>query len=157
MKTKYILFGICLLMAVGLIGALTSLRAQEEQNNGSGFIFQAMKNVTIHQDSSITQLMEDHWVGRVRGEEEMPGWRLQVYSSNGQLQAKQEAEQLKEMLEKEITEPVYVIFTQPFWKVRIGNFRTVEEVKAYKEVLLEQFPDLHSSAYPVKDIIIIQQ
>ena len=157
MKTKYLLFCTGLLIVVGLIGALTSLRAQEEQQNGSASIFQAMSNVTIYQDSAITQLMENHWEGRVRGEIEMPGWRLQVYSSNGQLQAKQEAEQLKELLEKEITEPVYILFTQPFWKVRIGNFHTVEETRAYKEVLLEQFPDLHSSAYPVKDVIIVQQ
>ena len=52
---------------------------------------------------------------------------------------------------------VYVNFIQPFWKVRIGNFKTVEEAKAYKEELVKQFPELQAESYPVKDMIIIKK
>jgi len=120
-------------------------------------IWNQMPNAVVVQDTAITQLMEDHWEGRVRGEIETSGWRVQIYSSNNQLVAKQEAENLKERLEKEITEPVYVDFIQPFWKVRVGNFLTIEEAKMYRELLVKQFPELQTESYPVKDQIKIKQ
>lgn len=129
---------------------ITAANAQES-------IFHQMPHATVHQDSAITQLMEDHWNGTVRGEQEIPGWRLQIYSSNNQLIAKQEAEALKEMLSNEIQEPIYLNFYQPFWKVRIGNFLTAEEAKAYKAQLIAQFPELQAESYPVKDMIIIKK
>lgn len=120
-------------------------------------IWNQMTDAVVVQDSAITTLMEDHWEGRVHGEVEMPGWRVQIYSSNNQLAAKQEAEALKTRLENEIQQPVYVDFLQPFWKVRVGNFLTLEEAKAYREELVEQFPELHAESYPVKDQIKILQ
>jgi len=120
-------------------------------------IWDQMPNATIVQDSAITQLMEDHWEGRVRGEKETAGWRVQIYSSNNQLAAKQEAEALKERLESELAEPVYVDFIQPFWKVRVGNFLTLEEAKAYREEIVHLFPELQADSYPVKDQIKIKQ
>jgi len=120
-------------------------------------IWNEMPNVVVAQDSAITQMMEDHWEGRVHGEVEVPGWRVQIYSSNNQLVAKQEAEQLKERLEKELTVPIYLDFIQPFWKVRVGNFLTAEEAKAYREQLIEQFPELQAESYPVRDQIKLKQ
>jgi len=120
-------------------------------------IWSEMPHATVVQDSAITQLMEDHWEGRVRGEIDMSGWRVQIYSSNNQLEAKQEAEALKQRLEIEIKQPVYVDFYQPFWKVRVGNFLTLEEAKAYRDELVTQFPELHAESYPVKDQIKIKQ
>jgi len=116
-----------------------------------------MPNATIVQDSAISQMMEDYWSGRVRGEIETSGWRVQIYSSNNQLVAKQEAENLRQLLENEISEPVYVDFIQPFWKVRVGNFVTVEEAREYRDQLVKQFPDLQAESYPVKDQIKLKK
>jgi len=120
-------------------------------------LWDSMPNATIHQDSLVKQMMEDHWQGVVRGESDQQGWRVQIYSSNNQLVAKQEAEDLKNLLEKVLTEPIYVDFIQPFWKVRVGNFLTVEEAKAYRDQLIEQFPELQAESYPVRDIIKLKQ
>jgi len=119
-------------------------------------IWNDMPNAMVVQDSAIIRMMEDHWEGRVRGEIETEGWRVQIYSSNKQLEAKLEAENLKERLEKELTEPIYLDFIQPFWKVRIGNFLTVEEAKTYRDQLIKQFPELQAESYPVKDKIKIK-
>jgi len=120
-------------------------------------IWNQMTDAVVVQDSAITTLMEDHWEGRVHGEVEVAGWRVQIYSSNNQLVAKQEAETLKARLENEIQQPIYVDFLQPFWKVRVGNFLTLEEAKAYRDELVALFPELHAESYPVKDQIKIQQ
>jgi len=120
-------------------------------------IWNQMPNAIVVQDSAITQMMEDHWEGRIHGEIETAGWRVQIYSSNNQLVAKQEAEALKERLEKELKEPIYVDFIQPFWKVRVGNFLTIEEAKAYREEMIKQFPELQAESYPVKDQIKVKQ
>lgn len=120
-------------------------------------IWQEMPDAVVVQDSLITQLMEDRWEGRVHGEIEMPGWRVQIYSSNNQLIAKQEAEDLKARLENELQQPIYIDFLQPFWKVRVGNFLTVEEAKAYRNEMVAQFPELQAESYPVKDQIKVKQ
>jgi len=120
-------------------------------------LWNEMPNAVVFQDSLVAQMMEDHWQGRVRGEIEMQGWRVQIYSSNNQLVAKQEAEALKQQYEHELSQPIYVDFIQPFWKVRVGNFRTVEEAKAYRDLLVEQYPELQAESYPVRDLILIKQ
>lgn len=120
-------------------------------------ITDAMENVVVHQDSLITRLMEDKRVGRQRGQYEEDGFRLQVYASNVQQTAKNEALLLQQRLEPQIDVPVYAQSEPPFWKVRLGNFRTREEANRYKEIFLQDFPDLQGSTYVVPDKIVLIQ
>ena len=120
-------------------------------------ITDAMENVVVHQDSLITRLMEDKRVGRQRGQYEEDGFRLQVYASNVQQTAKNEALLLQQRLEPLIDVPVYAQSEPPFWKVRLGNFRTREEANRYKEIFLQDFPDLQGSTYVVPDKILLIQ
>ena len=76
-------------------------------------------------------------------------------SSNTQQQAKSESISLQQELEKKLSQPVYVISEPPFWKVRIGNFRTREEANQYKKTLLDLYPKLQSSTYIVPDKVIV--
>ena len=114
-----------------------------------------MENAIIHQDSSIYRLMMDKYLGIERGQQEISGFRVQVYSSNTQQQAKSESISLQQELEKKLSQPVYVISEPPFWKVRIGNFRTREEANQYKKTLLDLYPKLQSSTYIVPDKVIV--
>ena len=50
-----------------------------------------MENAVIHQDSSIYRLMMDKHLGIERGQQEVNGFRVQVYSSNTQQRAKNES------------------------------------------------------------------
>lgn len=114
-----------------------------------------MKNAIIHQDSAIYRLMMDKYLGIERGQQEVSGFRVQVYSSNQQQQAKSESISLQQELEKKLSQPVYVISEPPFWKVRIGNFRTRDEANQYKKTLLDLCPELQSSTYVVPDKVIV--
>ena len=114
-----------------------------------------MENAVVYQDSLIEELMRDKRLGRQRGQQEVSGFRVQVYSSNRQQEAKNEALALQQELKNKLDYPVYVISEPPFWKVRIGDFLKREDANAYKETMLLQFPDLYGSTYIVPDKVIV--
>ena len=64
---------------------------------------------------------------------------------------------LQQRIEPLLDVPVYAISEPPFWKVRIGNFKTREEANTYKDILLNMFPDMVGSTYVVPDKITITQ
>jgi hypothetical protein len=114
-----------------------------------------MENAIIHQDSSIYRLLIDKYLGIERQQQEVNGFRVQVYASNQQQIAKNESILLQQEMEKKLSDPVYVISEPPFWKVRVGNFLTRDEANQHKESILELFPELQNSTYVVPDKIII--
>lgn len=118
-------------------------------------IVDEMENAIVHQDSLIRRMMIDKSLGIQRGQIEKNGFRVQVYSSNQQQAAKNEALILQQELEGKIDKPVYALSDPPFWKVRIGNFLTREDAMKYREQLIAQFPELQGSTYVVPDKIII--
>lgn len=116
-----------------------------------------MPNAVVHQDSSIRELMLNKRIGYVRGEQVKEGFRVQIYASNNQQQAKKEATELQQRVENLIDIPIYTLSEPPFWKVRIGNFENREEANVYKNTLLQLFPELTGSTYVVPDKIIVMQ
>lgn len=114
-------------------------------------IIRDMSLVTIVQDSTISQLMIDKKEGVIRGIKEMSGFRVQIYSDNTPVHAKTTAIQLEERLSKLINEPIYIISTPPFFKVRIGDFKTQLEASTYKEAFIRNFPEMAGETYVVRD------
>lgn len=114
-----------------------------------------MANAIVHQDSLVRRLMEDKVLGIQRGKNMVEGYRVQVYSSNQQQVAKNEALLLQQELESQLDMPVYALSEPPFWKVRIGNFLTREEANIYRAAIVELFPKLQGSTYVVPDNVII--
>lgn len=113
--------------------------------------------VSVQQDSAIYRLLENRKAGA--GEEvTMQGYRVQVYSSNQQRVAKDEAFAIEKTLKNaEIEMPVYVQYNPPFWKVRIGNFRTTEEAQAAKTDILSKVPELKVTTFVVRDEIVVRK
>ena len=116
-------------------------------------IFDSMPQVTVHQDSMVARLLQDKIGGVVRGQEIVDGFRVQIYSSNRQQAAKSEAMELEHRLEHALPAKIYTQYISPFWKVRVGDFTTYEEAKAFKDQLLQHFPYLKQDAYIVRDRI----
>ena len=114
-----------------------------------------MSYAVVHQDSLVERLMRDKRLGYMRGEQLVDGFRVQIYASNVQQRAKQEATELQQRIESQLDMPVYILSEPPFWKVRVGNFHTREEANVYKASLLNLFPELISSTYIVPDKIIV--
>ena len=112
--------------------------------------------VQIVQDSTVSVLLEETITGK-KELVEIDGYRVQIYSSNKQQVAKAEALELEEQIKDKVSQTVYVQYVAPFWKVRIGNFRTYDEAKEYKKIFVQQFPQMQGNTYIVRDKILVAE
>lgn len=119
------------------------------------FILDAMPNAKVYQDSAIRLLLKDKAYNRKRGEYQVNGFRVQVYSSNEPQVAKNEALELLELLSSQLHIGVYVNSEPPFWKVRLGDFLTREEANEFKLQVIKLFPELQGSTYIVPDLVTV--
>jgi hypothetical protein len=86
------------------------------------------------------------------------GYRVQVFSSNVQRESKTNAYNIeKQIREKFPDHDVYVSYSSPFWKVRVGDFLTMEDAQEFQAELIKIFPKLKSDTYPVVDQINASQ
>ena len=115
-------------------------------------LLEQMPNAEVIQDSAVATLL-DGAINGTREWVEIEGYRVQIYSSNQQQTAKGEALDLEEKLQSQVNQTIYVQYIPPFWKVRLGDFRTYEEAKEYKKLFVQQFPDLTGDTYIVRDKI----
>lgn len=80
----------------------------------------------------------------------MPGYRIQVINSNDRnkvFAAKAKIYQLYPDLKP------YLMYQPPFYKLKVGNFKTKEEAEEFKKDLLHDFPN---GMYVVRDIIEVK-
>ena len=119
-------------------------------------ILDSMPGVQIVQDSTMTVLLDEAMNGK-RELVEADGYRVQIYSSNRQQTAKSEALELETKLKDKISQTLYVQYLPPFWKVRVGDFRTYEEAKEYKKLFVQQYPEMMGDTYIVRDKILVMQ
>ena len=119
-------------------------------------VFDSLPGVQLIQDSTVAVLLEEAVNGK-RELVEMDGYRVQVYSSNQQQTAKAEALELETKLKEKVNQTVYVQYLPPFWKVRLGDFRSYDEAREYKKLFVEQYPELMGDTYIVRDKIQVLQ
>ena len=115
-------------------------------------IFDSLPGVQVLQDSAMRVLLDEAVNGK-RELVERDGYRVQIYSSNQQQTAKAEALDLEARLKDKISQTVYVQYLPPFWKVRLGDFKTYDEAREYKKEFVAQYPDMMGDTYIVRDKI----
>lgn len=119
-------------------------------------LLDSMPGVEVLQDSAVGALLHAAMQGDLELVE-IDGYRVQIYSSNRQQVAKSEALELEAKIKDKLDQTVYVLYMPPFWKVRIGDFRTYEKAKEYKKLFVEQFPSIMGDTYIVRDKIQVWQ
>lgn len=116
------------------------------------------ERVQLHQSADISRMMQDKIDGTQRELKTVQGYRVQIFSSNRQQTAKTEAfEKEKRIRESGIETETYVLYNPPFWKVRIGDFRTQEEALLMKDEVIRLLPDLQGDTYVVRDMIQVME
>ena len=158
MRSKSFPFIVVLFLITG------ALQAQQNQNQKKNNILDALAapdsnshaTAKVHQDKRIDQLLANKKHLSSQDLAMTNGFRIQVFSSNVQRTAKNEAFKIERQIKDEFPDQaVYVNYTSPFWKVRVGDFRTQAEAQRVRSQLKEAFPNLKSEIYIVREQIII--
>ncbi len=104
--------------------------------------------IEIQQDDRIPALVEKHIAINKANNGKFSGWRIQIYSSSGTTSRAEAQGVRKAFLAKYPDVNAYLIYQPPFFKIRVGDFRTKSEAYSfYKQILLE---------YPVSYLITDQ-
>ncbi len=105
-------------------------------------------NISIVQSSNIKKIVNTHVEG-VALRKGIPGYRIQIYSGSSR-SARSGALQLISSFRNDFknVEP-HLVYNEPNFKVRVGDFRTKSEALKFMEKLIKT----HNSAFIVKDYI----
>ena len=97
-------------------------------------------NVLIHQDAALRTLVKSHID---TNEDKFPGWRVQIYFGSGQ-SARQKASSVKKDFYTRYgqTYAAYIVYDSPYFKVRVGDFRTKAEAMKLKESLNRHYKSI---------------
>lgn len=86
----------------------------------------------------------------------MGGYRIQVFSDNNSRTAKSEARARARDISAQFPQyATYVVYNSPYWRLRVGNFRTQEEANAAAHSLKAAFPSYSREIRVVKDTITL--
>ncbi|MDP4184035.1 MAG: SPOR domain-containing protein [Bacteroidota bacterium] len=98
-------------------------------------------NLTIRQDPRIDSLLNRHIRQNQKTHVSGSGYRIQIYTASG-AGAREKAINIKtQVLTDDPDMDVYVQFTSPDWKVRIGNFRSRSDAMRVKQELNSKYPN----------------
>lgn len=82
------------------------------------------------------------------------GYRIQAYSGNNARQSKGEADRRAALISGTFPEhAIYVTFDAPYWRLKIGDFKTYEDASAALSIMKAQFPAYAREMRLVRDRI----
>jgi hypothetical protein len=106
------------------------------------------ENIRISYESGIEELMAKH-IHFNEVVKTIPGYRLQIFSGSGNYSKSNAVGERSRFMGKYPQIQAYVVFNTPYYMVRAGNFRTRLEVEAFRQLVLDTYPE----AYIVRDEI----
>ena len=146
-----------LLLLIIQIYNLKVVTAQQDYNKDISFFDYIQENdsktgqIKIYQSQSVESLV-NRFVSIHQKQRGIKGYRIQIFSASGQ-QAREAANKNRSQFVSIYPDfdyrLIYPLYQPPFFKIRVGDYRTKEEaLKFYKQVV-KQFPN----SYIVKAII----
>lgn len=149
-----------LLLAIGFsLVVLTVGAAEPEEKPSIVEDFTSDSVNIIIQDDDIARVLE---YGSLEKKQEKRvgniGYRVQVFSDNNVRTARNEARLKQRNIRARFPQyESYVTYNQPYWRLRVGDFRTQEEAAAFMAQLRKAFPAYAREMRVVRDKIRIQK
>lgn len=81
------------------------------------------------------------------------GYRIIVFDDNNPRSAQSEAQGRKRLMESKFPYRAYVVFDSPYWKVKVGDFRTRSEAEAALDNIRAEIPSLSKTMRIIRDRI----
>jgi len=98
--------------------------------------------LSIHQDESLDEMLE-RYKKLNQENNNMPGYRIQIFFGSGR-NAREGAYESKALFISDFPlVPAYVLYEAPYFKVRVGDFRTKREATILFNKLSSRFPDAY--------------
>lgn len=163
MKRLSCILSLCILFGTSVLSAQTGgyrqaediIDALQERIPGKG-------NVTIRQPDALRDMLgkrlHGEGVEKVDGMAflKIQGYRTQVFSGNNQRKSKDEAFRKEKEIKKLFPDVMtYVTYNAPFWRLRVGDFRSHEEAYHMQRLLMDAFPAYKKEMYIVKEEVKI--
>lgn len=111
--------------------------------------------MNIYQDSLILAAIDK---GLSAEAQEAKGFRIQIYSSNRGASARERAFEIKNILvskHPKLADEIYITYTSPFWKVRVGNCQTNAKAQELRQWIIAEFPEFTTETYIVPSMIYV--
>ena len=111
--------------------------------------------MNIYQDSVIFAAIDKKAILEA---EEVKGFRIQIFSSNRGASARERAFEIKEILVSKhpnLADEIYITYTSPFWKVRVGNCQTNAKAQELRQWIIAEFPEFTTETYIVPSMIYV--
>lgn len=159
----------CILSLLLLLACATGLSAQVTVDESVQTIFDDLQtskpgkgDVIVNQPEALRKMIGV----RMHGDNvektdstaflKIQGFRTQVFSGNNQRRSKDEAFEKEKMIKELFPNvPTYVTYTAPFWKLRVGDFRSHEEAYHMQRLLMTAFPSFGKEMYIVREEVKI--
>ncbi len=104
-------------------------------------------NVAINQSGTVEAAFSVYL--EKNAEKKKNGYRIRIYFDNKQT-ARSQSEEIEKLFSEQFPQyPVYRTYTNPYFKVAVGDFRTKSDAVRVLEIVRGQYP----KAFIIKDII----
>ncbi|MDE5635151.1 MAG: SPOR domain-containing protein [Muribaculaceae bacterium] len=161
------------LLAVVAVMAIGPLVARDAANVAHAINTDSTSTISIIQPTAL-----DAVIGRVQsvtepvvetepmesfdndpvGQTRVAGYRVQVFSDNNQRTAKGEARSKERLLRGAFPElGTYVVYNSPFWRLKVGDFRTQHEAEAIADEIKSRFPSFAREVRVVRDRVNVRR
>lgn len=109
--------------------------------------------ISVHHSYAIEEMIKKEENGHLR---EVKGFRIQIFSGNKGTTSRNRAFEIKNAIsEKEPTLDIYVTYTSPFWKVRVGNCASHDRAQELRSWIIKHFPEYATETYIVPSTVLI--
>lgn len=122
-----------------------SLPASAQMNKGEINIFQHEKIdelLRLHKQVNA-DMMEN------MNDDGVYGYRIQIYFDSGNNSKQRATDVMEDFILEHPETGAYIMFTEPWYKVRVGDFRTKLEALGFLQKIKSTYPD----AFIIKDMI----
>lgn len=100
------------------------------------------QEIQLNEDPKITQLQRN-WVNANRSSPRIDGWRVQIMASTDRIQVEEGRNRFRQLYPEVSADWIQ---EKPYYKLRVGAFRSKLEALAFGSTLVE-----YPGAYPAKD------
>ncbi len=138
-RRVFILFMVSLLFQPAFSQAKTETFPSQNLSDNQDY---SPGNLKITQDERIDMLLLRYQKLKYK-ENSMPGYRIQIFFGSGRNSRESALDSKARFLSDFPGYPAYIIYETPYYKVRVGNFRTKREAADLFSKLKRKFPEAY--------------